>query len=97
MAPFGGDPTLCGEVSLPRLCRSSVNSTTAYIKCGGLGFLDIRAMNTALLGKWIHRFGEWRKYHNNKSLFQHKFKGGSQFWAGLSKIKSWYEFGRPIF
>ena len=56
---------------------------------GGLGFLDVRAMNTCLLAKWIDRLERGaislcyellrKKYLGDNWIFQIKNKRGSQF------------------
>lgn len=71
---------------------------------GGLGFIDTRAMNTALLCKWIFRLesGEdsmcmrllRKKYLGNLSFCQSQSAGASQFWQGLHSVKNWYEKGK---
>jgi hypothetical protein len=71
---------------------------------GGLGFIDTRAMNTALLCKWIFRLesGEdslcmnllRRKYLKGGGFCQSKSAGSSQFWQGLHSVKEWYERGK---
>jgi hypothetical protein len=70
---------------------------------GGLGFLDTRAMNTALLTKWIFKLDRGdknlalevlrRKYLGDNSFCQNKQRGCSQFWQGLMKAKEWYKKG----
>lgn len=70
---------------------------------GGLCFLDTRAINTALLAKWIFKLDRGddnpslevlrKKYLNGKSFCQSKQRNGSQFWQGLEKAKEWYERG----
>jgi hypothetical protein len=70
---------------------------------GGLGFIDTRAMNTALLCKWIFRFESGdesmcmkllrRKYLRNLGFCQSKERGSSQFWQGLHSVKDLYEKG----
>lgn len=71
---------------------------------GGLGFMDVRAMNDCLLAKWIDRLERGdnnmcidllrRKYLGQKSIFQLKTMGGSQFWRGLMRIRQWFQRGR---
>lgn len=71
---------------------------------GGLGFIDTRVMNTALLCKWIYRLengGEGlgldilrKKYLKGKGFCQSKCRGASQFWQGLHEVKEWYEKGK---
>ena len=56
---------------------------------GGLGFIDTRAMNIALLSRWIFRIecGEdsacinllWKKYLGDNSFFQKRHKNNLQF------------------
>jgi hypothetical protein len=70
---------------------------------GGLGFIDTRAMNTALLAKWIFKLDRGensmaievlrKKYLGDKSFCQTNKRGCSQFWQGLAKAKDWYERG----
>jgi hypothetical protein len=70
---------------------------------GGLGFLETRAMNTALLAKWLYRIESgddnlcirllWKKYLGQRSMYQKTFRGSAFFWAGLLKVKEWYKFG----
>jgi hypothetical protein len=71
---------------------------------GGLGFIDTRVMNIALLCKWIFRLesGEdslcmnllRRKYLKGKGFYQSRKAGSSQFWQGLHDVKDWYERGK---
>ena len=73
---------------------------------GGLGFMDVRVMNTCLLAKWIDRLERGddslccsllrKKYLDNKSIFQIKNKKGSQFWRSLLDIREWYQRGREV-
>ena len=73
---------------------------------GGLGFLNIRAMNKALLAKWLYRIESGddslcirilkKKYLGQQSIFQKDNKGVSFFWTGLQKTKDWYKFGRDM-
>jgi len=70
----------------------------------GPGFIDTRAMNFALLCKWIYRIesGEnslcinllRRKYLRGKGFCQSSSRGSSQFWQGLHSVKEWYERGK---
>ena len=56
---------------------------------GGLGFLDVRVMNTCLMVKWIDMLERGddslccsllrRKYLGQRSIFEIKTKKGSQF------------------
>lgn len=72
---------------------------------GGLGFIYTRAMDVALLAKWIYKLESGgdnlclrllrKKYTQGKSFFiQTKPRGMSQFWQGLHSVKEWYERGR---
>lgn len=64
---------------------------------GGLGFIDTRAMNAALLCKWIFRLesGEdsscmnslRRKYLRGRDFRQNNSRGGSQFWQGVHSVR----------
>lgn len=64
---------------------------------GGLGVIDLEAMNKALLGKWIWKLeneeGWWQeiiidKYYKNKPLSILKLKpGNSHFWQGIMEVK----------
>jgi len=73
---------------------------------GGLGFIDVRIMNTCLLAKWIDRLergdnticGELlrKKYLGEKSIYQVHRRGGSQFWRGLVEAKQWFEWGKKM-
>lgn len=60
---------------------------------GGLGFIDTRAMNTALLAKWIFKLDRGensmaievlrKKYLGDKSFCQTNKRGCSQFWHAV--------------
>ena len=73
---------------------------------GGLGFMDVRAMNTCLVGKWIDKLEKGtsnvccdllrKKYLGDKSIFQIKRKTGSQFWRGLLETRDWFQWGRAM-
>ena len=64
---------------------------------GGLGFVDTRARNIALLTKWFMKLEQGdqdlscqvlrRKYLGLGSFFQSDAAGGSQFWKGLHAVK----------
>lgn len=65
---------------------------------GGLGTLNTRLMNEALLTKWVWRIRNNKegdlccqllraKYLDKKNLQQCGDKGGSQFWRGINKVK----------
>lgn len=68
---------------------------------GGLGFMDIRVMNTCLLSKWIDNLERdndslccqipRKKYLGQKSIFQLRNKKGSQFWRSLLNIRFWFQ------
>ncbi|KAG8072286.1 hypothetical protein GUJ93_ZPchr0006g43351 [Zizania palustris] len=70
---------------------------------GGLGFMDIRAMNTALLCKWIYHLEAGNKgicytllrnkYCGVEGFFQSSPGGGSFFWKCLHKVQSWTRIG----
>ena len=75
-------------------------------EAGGLGFMDVRAMNISLLAKWIDRLERGdnniccnllrRKYLGEKSIFQIRGRQGSQFWRSLLDIREWYQKGRIV-
>ena len=75
-------------------------------EAGGLGFMDVRAMNISLLAKWIDRLERGdnnlccsllgKKYLGQKSIFQVRGRQGSQFWRSLLDIREWYQRGRMI-
>lgn len=65
---------------------------------GGLGIINTRYMNEALLTKWIWRIQKndpddlciqvlRKKYMSNNIFYRTKGDGGSQFWVGLHKVK----------
>jgi hypothetical protein len=66
---------------------------------GGLGVVNSRFMNIALMTKWIWRLFDpseqdklWfkllqAKYVNSDNIFAASTQGGSQFWRSLNKIK----------
>lgn len=70
---------------------------------GGLGFIDTRMMNKALLCKWIYKLESGNddlcckllrnKYCGDGGFFQTNSTGGSQFWKGLHEVKSWMRVG----
>lgn len=71
---------------------------------GGLGFVNTRIMNAALLCKWIFKLETGvenpccdllrRKYMvEGGGFFQSKVEGGSQFWRGLHEVKGWMKLG----
>jgi hypothetical protein len=73
---------------------------------GGLGFTDVRVMNTCLLAKWINKLERGdnslcytllrNKYLGEKSVIQIKSRKGYQFWRSLLEVRSWYQMGRCI-
>jgi hypothetical protein len=82
-------------VNWPNVCRPK--------ECGGLGILNTKKMNVALLLKWI-----WRLYHEEDAMwvqilrakypeasdfFAGNGQGGSQFWKSLHKIKHIFKLG----
>lgn len=72
----------------------------------GLGFVDVRAMNTCLLAKWIDKLERGdnslcytllrNKYLGQKSIFSIKNRKGSQFWRSRLDVREWYQWGRCI-
>lgn len=66
---------------------------------GGLGIINTRILNDALLLKWVWRILEQKegdlccqllqeKYLNNKSLMNRKKGNDSQFWRGGTSCKA---------
>jgi hypothetical protein len=70
---------------------------------GGLGLLNTKKMNIALLTKWIWRLYQdedniWSrviraKYPDANNLLQGSGQGGSQVWKNLHKIKHYFAMG----
>uniref|UniRef100_J3LHY0 Reverse transcriptase zinc-binding domain-containing protein n=1 Tax=Oryza brachyantha TaxID=4533 RepID=J3LHY0_ORYBR len=71
---------------------------------GGLGFLDTRLRNLALLAKWIFLVENGvpdnlcaellrKKYLTRGGIFQFNKIEGSQFWKGLLNIRGWVKRG----
>jgi len=64
---------------------------------GGLGFTDVRVMNTCLMAKWIDKLERddnslcysllRRKYLGDKSIFQIKNRKALQFWRTLLDLR----------
>ena len=80
----------------PAVCRPQ--------ECGGLGIVNSKLMNKALMLKWIWKLFQeedvfWAqlvraKYLNNNSdIFACSNRGGSQFWKSLNKIKHLFKLG----
>lgn len=73
---------------------------------GGLGFTDIRVMNSCLMVKWIDSLERGddslcctllrKKYLGDNSIFQIRNKHGSQFWRSLLNLRDDYQKGRVI-
>ena len=82
-------------VNWPAMCRPK--------ECGGLGLLNSRQMNVALMLKWIWKLYQmdnsiWAqiiraKYTQNGDIFSSSDRGGSQFWKSLHKIKQLFKLG----
>jgi hypothetical protein len=71
--------------------------------CGGLGILNSRKMNVALMLKWVYKLYQndnpiWKhilraKYNSVDDIFADSGRGGSQFWRSLHKIKHLFKLG----
>jgi hypothetical protein len=82
-------------VNWPTVCRPK--------EVGGLGLLNTKKMNQALLLKWVWRLYQeedtiWAnliraKYRDAKDIFSGSGQGGSQFWKGLHKVKHLFKVG----
>jgi hypothetical protein len=82
-------------VNWPSVCRPKSS--------GGLGLLNSKKMNIALLSKWIWKLYQddasiWvtiirAKYRDADNLFEGSGQGGSQFWKSLHKIKHFFKLG----
>jgi hypothetical protein len=82
-------------VNWPMICRPK--------EVGGLGLLNTKNMNRALLLKWIWRLYQeedtiWAriihaKYPDASDLFSGSGQGGSPFWKSLHKIKHLFKVG----
>jgi hypothetical protein len=82
-------------VSWPPVCRPK--------ECGGLGLLNSKKMNLALMIKWIWKLYQadnpiWAqiiraKYNSANNIFEGTGQGGSQFWRSLHKIKHLFKLG----
>ncbi|KAG8059118.1 hypothetical protein GUJ93_ZPchr0002g26060 [Zizania palustris] len=81
----------------------SWQALSAPKQMGGMGFMDVRAMNQALLGKWIYNIERGQegtcytvmrnKYNLSKGVLQADMNKGSYFWKGLNKSKMWVRLG----
>ena len=70
---------------------------------GGLGIINTQIMNECLLVKWIWKIVKesndtWyklleAKYMSDGNFFNSKYKGTSQFWQGLHKVKHLFKWG----
>jgi hypothetical protein len=72
---------------------------------GGLGIINSRFFDAALMVKWIWRFFDpseqnnlWykllrAKYMNVDNIFARNSQGGLQFWRSLNKIKHLFKLG----
>ena len=68
--------------------------------------MDVRVMNTCLLGKWIDKLERGdnslccnilrNKYLGHKSIFQVRNRKDSQFWKSLLDVRNWFQMGRCI-
>jgi hypothetical protein len=82
-------------VNWPAVCRPK--------ECGGLGIINSKKMNIALMTKWIWRLsqpggGLWKqilraKYQDADNIFAGSGHGGSPFWKSLHKIKALFKLG----
>jgi mannosylglycoprotein endo-beta-mannosidase len=84
-------------VNCPEVCRPKDQ--------GGLGIINSRLFNAALMIKWIWRIFDraehnnlWfkllrAKYMNVDNIFAENSQGGSQFWRSLHKIKHLFKLG----
>jgi hypothetical protein len=82
-------------VNWPSVCRPK--------SVGGLGLLNSKKMNIALLSKWVWKLYQdepsiWAsiikaKYRDADNLFEGSGHGGSQFWKSLHKIKHFFKLG----
>jgi mannosylglycoprotein endo-beta-mannosidase len=92
-----GDKRKFHWVNWPAVCRPKDQ--------GGLGVINSRFMNIALMIKWIWRLFHpseqdnlWykllqAKYVNSDNIFATSTQGGSQFWRSLNKIKHFFKLG----
>jgi hypothetical protein len=92
-----GDKRKFHWVNWPEVCRPKDQ--------GGLGIINTRLLNIALMTKWIWRLFDpdehtslWykllqAKYFNTDNIFAASNQGGSQFWRSLNKIKHFFKLG----
>jgi hypothetical protein len=91
-----GDRRKYHMVDWPTVCKPK--------ELGGLGILNTRLMNLALMVKWIWKLyqnaeGLWAdllraKYLGDRDLFDKNVpKRGSQFWKAIQKIKWYFKLG----
>jgi hypothetical protein len=92
-----GDKRKFHWVNWPAMCRPKDQ--------GGLGIINSRYMNIALMSKWIWRLFDpseqdnlWfkllqAKYVNADNIFASSTQGGSQFWRSINKIKHFFKLG----
>jgi hypothetical protein len=74
-------------VNWPAVCRPK--------ECGGLGLLNSKKMNIALMLKWVWKLFQIirAKYPSANNIFAGSGQGGSQFWRSLHKIKHLFKLG----
>jgi hypothetical protein len=82
-------------VNWPAVCRPKA--------CGGLGLINSKKMNIALLLKWVWKLFQednpiWAqilraKYISADNIFAGSGQGGSQFWRSIHKIKHFFKLG----
>jgi hypothetical protein len=84
-------------VNWPEVCRPKDQ--------GGLGIINSRFFNSALMIKWIWRIFDPEEHHNLwykllrakylsvDNIFARNSQGGSQFWRSINKIKHLFKLG----
>jgi hypothetical protein len=92
-----GDKRKFHWVNWPAVCRPKDQ--------GGLGVINSRFINIALMTKWIWRLFDpseqdklWykllhAKYVNSDNIFAASTQDGSQFWRSINKIKRFFKLG----
>jgi hypothetical protein len=92
-----GDKRKFHWVNWPEVCQPKDQ--------GGLGIINTRLLNIALMTKWIWRLFDpaehnslWfkllqAKYFNTDNIFATTSQGGSQFWRSINKIKHFFKLG----